>query len=100
MASKNDNKATVKNDEPKATLSPSLEGRSAAEQPEITPEIVKEGHEAKVQATDATRVSMDEINGDNIVEKLTDNPVARTNRDVAKYGTVEDQNARKESESK
>ena len=99
MASKKQDKSTSANkanDENKATLQENLADRPAVDQPETTPEIVKEGHEAKVQATDDTRVNMDELNGDNIVEKLTDNPVARSNREAAKYGTVEDRNTREQ----
>jgi hypothetical protein len=86
-----DNRA---NDDNNATLKENLDNRPAVDQPETTPEIVKAGHDQKVEATDATRTNMDELNGDNIVEKLTDNPVARSNREAAKYGTVEDQNTR------
>jgi hypothetical protein len=80
--------------EPKSTYDQNLADRPAVEQPETTAEIVNEGHEAKVKATDDTRVSMDDLNGDNIAEKLLDNPVAKSNREAAKYGTVEDQNTR------
>lgn len=92
--SKQDSKSNRANDENKATLDENLDNRPAVDQPETTPEIVKAGHDQKVEATDATRTNMDELNGDNIVEKLTDNPVARSNREAAKYGTVEDQNTR------
>lgn len=91
-----DSKTNRANDENKATLDQNLADRPAVDQPETTPEVVKEGHEAKVNATDDTRVSMDDLNGDNIVEKLTDNPVARSNREAAKYGTVEDRNTREQ----
>lgn len=69
-----------------------LTDRPTLEQPEVTPEIVKAGHDEKVEATDATRTNMDELNGDNIIEKLTDNPVARSNRAQANIGRVEDKN--------
>lgn len=82
------------NDEPAPVLESNLADLPASGQPETTPEIINEGHEAKVQATDDTRVSIDELNGDNIIEKLTDNPVARSNREIAKHGTVEDRNTR------
>ena len=82
------------NDDNPAVLEHNMEDMSAEDQPETTPEIVNEGHEAKVKATDDTRINMDELNGDNIMEKLVDNPVARNNARIAKFGTVEDRNTR------
>jgi hypothetical protein len=99
MATKADDKAQTKkaSDESKTegygnedtfVRDTNLTDRPTLEQPEVTPEIVEAGHDEKVKATDDTRVNMDELNGDNIVEKLTDNPVARSNREQASIGRV------------
>lgn len=80
MGSKND---TTKATETKAEKRNDV---PAVEQPETTPEAVKEGHEEKVNAVDETRVKIDELTGDNVLEKTIDNPVARSNREVAKQG--------------
>ena len=87
MASKNDTTKPADTRDKVANKAEAHEdNRPVVEQPETTTEIVNEAHDEKVKATDETRVSIDDLNGDNVLEKTTDNPVARSNRAVGEQG--------------
>lgn len=54
--------------------------------PERKDVVEKKEVKSTANPVDKTLISIDEITGDNVLEKITDNEVARKNREVAALG--------------